>query len=64
VTSRVLEVDEKRVRLLHNLHRTRDDALAATAEQLYLHVNTTVGKVEPMDAAVRGRLAAIQAGTR
>src|SRR5215469_3970414 len=64
VMSRVLEADGKRVRLLHHLHRARDDALVASAEQLYLHVGTAAGKVVPMDAAVRGRLAAIQAGTR
>ena len=64
VMSRVLEVDGKRVRLLHDLHRARDDALVASAEQLYLHVGTAASKVVPMDAAVRGRLAAIQAGTR
>ncbi len=40
VSIRVLEVDEKRVRLFHSLHRRRDDAVAATAEQLYLHVDT------------------------
>jgi carnitine 3-dehydrogenase len=64
VTSRLLEVDEKRVRLFHSLHRTRDDALIATVEQLYLHVDTQAGKVAPMDAALRARLAAIQAATR
>jgi carnitine 3-dehydrogenase len=64
VTSRVLEVDEKRVRLFHNLQRSRDDALVASAEQLYLHVSTAAGKVVPMDAALHARLAAIQAGTR
>jgi carnitine 3-dehydrogenase len=64
VTCRVLEVDEKRVRLLHSLHRTRDDALIATAEQLYLHVSTAAGKVAPMDAQVRARLEAIQAASR
>ena len=64
VMSRVLEVDEKRIRLFHNLNRSRDDALVASAEQLYLHVSTEAGKVVPMDAAVRARLAAIQAGTR
>jgi carnitine 3-dehydrogenase len=64
VTSRVLEVDEKRVRLFHSLHRARDEALVATAEQLYLHVSTQAVKVVPMDAAVRARLLAIQAATR
>jgi acyl-CoA thioesterase FadM len=64
VLSRVLEVDEKRVRVLHALHRTRDDALVASGELLYLHVSTQEGRVSPMDAEVRVRLAAIQAATR
>jgi acyl-CoA thioesterase FadM len=49
---------------LHSLHRAADDALVATAEQLYLHVSTEAGKVAPMDAQVRARLVAIQAATR
>jgi acyl-CoA thioesterase FadM len=61
VLSRVLEVDEKRVRLLHGLHRARDEVLVATAEQLYLHVSTQQGRVSPMDAEVRARLTALQA---
>jgi len=64
VTSRVLEVDEKRVRVFHSLHRARDEALVASAEQLYLHVSTEAGKVVPMDAAVHTRLSALQAATR
>jgi carnitine 3-dehydrogenase len=59
VTSRVLEVDEKRVRLFHSLYRRRDETLVATAEQLYLHVSA--GKAAPMDGAVRDTLAAVQA---
>ena len=59
VTSRVLEVDEKRVRLFHSLYRRRDEALVATAEQLYLHVSA--GKAAPMEGAVRDTLAAVQA---
>jgi len=61
VTSRVLEVDDKRVRLFHVLHRRRDEAQVATAEQLYLHVDTAAGKASPMDAGVRGRLTALRA---
>jgi carnitine 3-dehydrogenase len=64
VVSRIVEVDEKRVRLLHGMHRTRDDALLATVEQVYLHVDTVSGRVAPMDTAVRTRLAAIQTATR
>jgi carnitine 3-dehydrogenase len=59
VASRVLEVDDKRVRLFHSLHRRSDDRQLATAEQLYLHVATQAGKASPMDPAVRGALAAI-----
>ncbi|TLZ16431.1 MAG: carnitine 3-dehydrogenase, partial [Gammaproteobacteria bacterium] len=61
VTTRVLKVDDKRVRLFHSLHRGRDAALVATAEQLYLHVNTPPGKASPMEAGVRARLADLQA---
>ncbi len=64
VLSRVVEVDEKRVRLRHALHRTRDDELVASAEQLYLHVNTRERRVTHLDAGIRTRLAAIQAATR
>ena len=61
VASRVLELDDKRVRLFHVLHRRRDDAQVATAEQLYLHVDTRAGKAAPMDAAVHERLATLAA---
>src|SRR2546429_9947963 len=61
VTTRVLEVDDKRVRLLHNLHRRHDEALVASARQLYLHVNSPSGKASPMEAGVRARLADLQA---
>jgi len=61
VLSRVLAVDEKRLRLHHGLYRRRDEALVASAEQLYLHVSTPPGKTSPMPDAVRERLAAVQA---
>jgi carnitine 3-dehydrogenase len=64
VTTRVAEVDDKRVRLEHGLHRTRDDALVATAEQLYLHVDTAAGKAAPLDGAVRARFVALLAARR
>ncbi|HEY0767756.1 MAG TPA: 3-hydroxyacyl-CoA dehydrogenase NAD-binding domain-containing protein [Steroidobacteraceae bacterium] len=64
VTTRVLELDDKRVRLFHSLHRRRDDALVATGEQLYVHVSAPPGKASPMDAGVRARLADLQATQR
>lgn len=61
VTSRVLEVDDKRVRLFHTLHRARDGVQVATAEQLYLHVDTAAARAAAMDSGVRTTLAALQA---
>ena len=59
VTSRVLELDDKRLRLFHGLYRKRDDALVATAEQIYLHVHG--GKAAALEGAVRANLARVQA---
>jgi carnitine 3-dehydrogenase len=64
VNSRVLEVDSKRLRLQHGLHRTRDDALLASAEQVFVHVDTQAGKAAPMADAIRTRLAQLQAAAR
>ncbi len=60
IASRVLEVDEKRVRLFHTLSRRVDGAQLGTCEQVYLHVDTAAGKVAPMNAAIRAKLAGIQ----
>jgi carnitine 3-dehydrogenase len=60
VTTRVVGVDEKRVHLFHCLHRRRDDALVATGEHSYLHVNSTAKKAAPMDPAVRAKLEKIR----
>ncbi|MBS0580469.1 MAG: thioesterase family protein [Proteobacteria bacterium] len=61
VATRVLAVDDKRVRLFHTLSRRSDGIQLGTCEQLYLHVDTRAGKVAPMDAAVKARLSALQA---
>jgi hypothetical protein len=44
------------------MRRTRDDVIVATGEQIYLHVNTSAGKAQPMDGQVYSQLAAISAG--
>ena len=64
VSTRVTEIDEKRLRLSHSLIRTHDEALIATAQQLYLHVDTAARRSAPFAPAVRARLAALQAGQR
>jgi len=61
VLTRVLAVDDKRVHVFNALHRTRDDVLVATGEQMYLHVDTRAGKATSMDPAVREKLAQIRA---
>jgi carnitine 3-dehydrogenase len=61
VASRVLEVDDKRVHLFHTMNRRGDGAQLGTCEQLYLHVDAKLGKVAPMGAAIKAKLAALQA---
>jgi carnitine 3-dehydrogenase len=61
VATQLLSVDDKRVHLFHWLRRTRDDAIVATGEQIYLHVNTAAGKAAPMDAKVHANLESVRA---
>lgn len=61
VLTQLLSLDEKRVHLFHQLRRNRDDVVVATAEQIYLHVNTAAGKAAPMDSQVYSSLDAIRA---
>ncbi|GAC1500841.1 MAG: carnitine 3-dehydrogenase [Steroidobacteraceae bacterium] len=42
VTAQLLGVDDKRLHVFQRMHRGRDDRQIATAEQMYLHVNTRV----------------------
>jgi carnitine 3-dehydrogenase len=60
VTTQLLAVDEKRVRVFHRLHRVRDDAQIATAEQTHLHVDTVASKALSAPPAVRDKLEAIR----
>jgi len=56
VTTQMLELDGRRVRLHHCLHRTRDEKLLATAEQLYVHVDTRTSHAAPLEPSVHARL--------
>jgi carnitine 3-dehydrogenase len=62
VTTQVLAVDDKRLHVFHRMHRGRDDKQVATAEQMYLHVDTAAAKAAPADTAVRSKLEAILRG--
>jgi carnitine 3-dehydrogenase len=64
VNSRILAVDGKRLHVIHSVTRRKDGALAATGEQMHLHVDTATGKVAPMAEKIRlelDRLRALQA---
>ncbi len=62
VTTQLLGVDDKRLHVFHRMHRGRDDEQIATAEQMYLHVDTAAAKAAPADAAVRAKLESIRDG--
>jgi carnitine 3-dehydrogenase len=59
VTAQLLHVDDKRLHVFQRIHRVRDDKPIATAEQMYLHVNTVASKAAPADATVRAKLAVV-----
>ena len=61
VNSRILAVDGKRLHIFHSVTRRRDGALAATGEQMHLHVNTATGKVAPMPEKIRLELDRLRA---
>src|ERR1700726_3110064 len=62
VTTQLLGVDDKRLHVFHRMHRGRDDKQIATAEQMYLHVDTAAAKASPADAAIRASLESIRRG--
>jgi carnitine 3-dehydrogenase len=58
--TRVLAVDDKRLRLFHNLRRKRDRVLAATGEHMHLHVGVESGRTTPVPENVRVQLERIR----
>lgn len=60
ITAQLLGMDDKRVHVFQRMHRGRDDKQIATAEQMYLHVDTTAAKAAPADFKVRAKLEAIR----
>jgi carnitine 3-dehydrogenase len=61
VTAQVLAADDKRLHVFQRLHRGRDDKLIATAEQMYLHVDTKAAKASAADPKIRAEFASIHA---
>ena len=62
VTTQLLAVDDKRLHVFHRMHRGRDDKQIATAEQMYLHVDTAAARASPADATIRASLESIRRG--
>ena len=56
VTTQILGVDDKRLHVFHRMHRGRDDAHIATAEQMHLHVDTAAAKASKVDPQIRAKL--------
>ena len=61
VTTRVQSVDHKRLKVVHHLHRGRDDTLLATGAQTHVHVNTQAGKAAIMDEDLYRRFESLRA---
>lgn len=59
-TLQVLDVDAKRVHIVHEMLRGADGQVACTAEQLLLHVDTGAGKVSAMPEELVRRLSLIK----
>jgi carnitine 3-dehydrogenase len=59
VRTQVLGFDAKRLHAFHSLHREGDDEPIATAEQMYLHVDTSAGRAAPARDDVLARVAAL-----
>jgi carnitine 3-dehydrogenase len=56
VTTQVLDCDARRLHVFHSLWRDGDGALLATAEQLFLHVDTVARRAAPAAATVLARV--------
>ncbi|HEY2937317.1 MAG TPA: carnitine 3-dehydrogenase [Gaiellaceae bacterium] len=59
VATQVLGWDEKRLHVFHVLRREGEDDPIATAEQMFLHVDTATGRAAPVREPLRARVAAL-----
>ncbi len=59
MTLRVLDHDDRRVHVFHEMFLGDSDALLATAEQLLVHVDSRAGRSSPMPGDLREHVAAV-----
>jgi acyl-CoA thioester hydrolase len=57
---RVVDHDERRVHIYHEMSHGQTGALLAAGEQLLVHVDMAAGRSSPMPDAVRRRVTAVQ----
>ncbi|CAN7743456.1 carnitine 3-dehydrogenase [Rhizobium leguminosarum] len=58
-TCRILDVDDKRLRVFHTLYNTGTGEALATAEHMLLHVDSKAGKASPAPAVILDKVKAI-----
>jgi acyl-CoA thioesterase FadM len=61
VTTQVLGFDAKRLHVFHELYRSGEDAPLATAEQMFLHVESAEARASPARPEILDRIAEIAA---
>jgi carnitine 3-dehydrogenase len=61
VATQLLGFDDKRLHLFHELWHSSNDVLLATAEQMFVHVDTTEGHARPASPEILARIARIAA---
>ena len=59
VTTQVLDHDEKRLHIFHQMYHAQDGFLAATNELMILHVDFATRRTSPWPAQTRDRIAAL-----
>jgi carnitine 3-dehydrogenase len=60
VTAQILGIDDKRLHIFQRLHRVRDGKQIATAEQMYLHVDTSAAKASAADPKIRAKFESLR----
>jgi carnitine 3-dehydrogenase len=60
----VLGFDDKRLHVFHELYRSGEDAPLATAEQMFLHVDSAGARASPARPEILDRIARIAAAHR
>ncbi len=61
VSTRLVALDAKRLRVFHSLHRAGDHKLIATGEQMHLHVGVASGRTEAAPQQILAMLERIRA---